>query len=1131
MTVSSLYDSVSPGSHADFDLTITNLGTYGTDSITIDCISPQNWTSVVTHNGTQVSTYDLEGGVELHLDIHANGTRGEYEIMIRVTSENGVTIEELLLTVYVIEIDITPVRIIILRSDGKETQPVAGEETELLIEVANIGIQDAGTFDASLILDSDTYPLIDIGQINAGENLTIVHRITLTEGDHTLTLILDPDDDVKEYDEKNNAMAIDISVLPEYTTSPYIFNVTLFDTYGDPIIGATVTSTYFDSVITNVTNNTGYAEILITEMYKEGNNFTLEAYVGDLYGAKEVRVYSSDTSSDVVLVAGLYSVTMECNCGHQDILPGGNLTYRVDVSNIGDFNDRYSVSIMNMPSFWSYTISGPAFSEGTLTIAKGTQETLMISITAWTYTPAFETHSLIVVAESTLVPVSDKELSIHMTVLLVENTTISTESTTESGLPGDPIAYRFTLRNEGNIHRNITLFLDGNVDHAELNQDRIALVPGSSVECWLTVRIPNLRAGTILKTQVFGVIHEVGTTDVLEFSTTIERDQRISRLAVTIIDWDLRIENLGNDLETLEIETESEVATISPAQTEITLDMGEWTEIPLDADLHDLSVMAHEPVGVAIRLYNGEIWHNSTVWQEAPAVHGISFSPMPQVITVLPGAMAEISAIVENTGNTNEDIMFSGMNSGSEHLQLPPSINLAPGQSSVVLVRASIPEHAFGSRSIVLTAITTTAPVTSDETTISLLIHANRSLELKQISVRMSGSDAVYTVNLLNTGQISEEVLVTSTVGDVEMTSMIIEPSGMIQFHLTVPLQCDCPGMIDLRAELTSNDSIFASLPLTPPPRPEIQVVVQGPYHAFVPISFTSPGDYRMYDWSFDGSTLSGQEVQYQFEESGSHSIRLTVTDERNLSAWTELIFEIENLPPSIITPPLIAGVVGDYLMFDALGSHDPDGRLVDLTWNIENETYHGMRVYHVFQTDGLLTVTLTGTDNQGATNSTTIQVSIRRSNTPSTVGSDEIDWTIAGPLLLILLGVIVIFLVLFMKIHDQEHQLLTKLSELEGRKNTEALNPTEPEEPLIEAEPPIPLHSISSEGSPDVHVNMKQNESESNVPQTQETNGMPETDGTGKQNEPESKESDDPEPPRATDPSIEATQSKEVVE
>jgi serine protease len=83
--------------------------------------------------------------------------------------------------------------------------------------------------------------------------------------------------------------------------------------------------------------------------------------------------------------------------------------------------------------------------------------------------------------------------------------------------------------------------------------------------------------------------------------------------------------------------------------------------------------------------------------------------------------------------------------------------------------------------------------------------------------------------------------------------------------------------------------------------------------------------------------------------------------------------------PVASFTATPSSGAAPLTVQFDAAASSDPDGSIAAYSWNFGDGTAaaSGVTVTHVFQTAGTRTVTLTVTDNIGATNSTTRQVTV----------------------------------------------------------------------------------------------------------------------------------------------------------
>ena len=135
-------------------------------------------------------------------------------------------------------------------------------------------------------------------------------------------------------------------------------------------------------------------------------------------------------------------------------------------------------------------------------------------------------------------------------------------------------------------------------------------------------------------------------------------------------------------------------------------------------------------------------------------------------------------------------------------------------------------------------------------------------------------------------------------------------------------------------------------------------------------------GTIMEYIWQCGAASIdkpeTGIHTEHLFEQSGSYTIRLCVTDETGLTAKAEIIVTVENTPPlascrfSSDSP-----VVGEWILFDASASFDPDGELIDFIWDFgDGESARGTRVGHAYETPDVYPVRLTIQDNAGATTS-----------------------------------------------------------------------------------------------------------------------------------------------------------------
>ncbi len=139
--------------------------------------------------------------------------------------------------------------------------------------------------------------------------------------------------------------------------------------------------------------------------------------------------------------------------------------------------------------------------------------------------------------------------------------------------------------------------------------------------------------------------------------------------------------------------------------------------------------------------------------------------------------------------------------------------------------------------------------------------------------------------------------------------------------------------------------------------------------------SFDPDGYIVNYFWDFgDGSNATGVAVSHAYSENGIYTVTLTVTDNENKTGSataTKTVLNRLSIPSFSESAETV--YTGEIIFFDASGSYDPDGTIVSYQWNFGDGTNAaGITASHSYADDGIYTVTLTVTDDDGATASTT---------------------------------------------------------------------------------------------------------------------------------------------------------------
>jgi PKD repeat protein len=141
-------------------------------------------------------------------------------------------------------------------------------------------------------------------------------------------------------------------------------------------------------------------------------------------------------------------------------------------------------------------------------------------------------------------------------------------------------------------------------------------------------------------------------------------------------------------------------------------------------------------------------------------------------------------------------------------------------------------------------------------------------------------------------------------------------------------------------------------------------------------------GDIVEYFWSFgDGTTASGVTVDHSYADDGTYIVTLTITDDEGSTASATATKIIGNrLPVALFAQSVLTVKTGRPTTFNASDSYDLDGTIVSYEWGFGDGivvTETDPITSHVYDDDGVYTVTLTVTDDDGATNSTSITKTI----------------------------------------------------------------------------------------------------------------------------------------------------------
>ena len=155
-------------------------------------------------------------------------------------------------------------------------------------------------------------------------------------------------------------------------------------------------------------------------------------------------------------------------------------------------------------------------------------------------------------------------------------------------------------------------------------------------------------------------------------------------------------------------------------------------------------------------------------------------------------------------------------------------------------------------------------------------------------------------------------------------------------------------------------------------------------------------GDALTYGWDFgDGTTAFGIAADKTFDVAGTYEVTLTVTDTEGLASSDTTTIIVTTLgvnvaPVAVISASTTSGLAPLSVSLDASGSTDADGDALTYTWSFEDgTTATGVTVSQIFEV-GTSTVTLTVSDEEGLSDTKTINITATSDEDNSGGGSDN---------------------------------------------------------------------------------------------------------------------------------------------
>jgi PKD repeat protein len=175
--------------------------------------------------------------------------------------------------------------------------------------------------------------------------------------------------------------------------------------------------------------------------------------------------------------------------------------------------------------------------------------------------------------------------------------------------------------------------------------------------------------------------------------------------------------------------------------------------------------------------------------------------------------------------------------------------------------------------------------------------------------------------------------------------------------------------------------------------QPPVAVADGRPYDVNWPLTatFDSTGSHdpdgtivlRVWDLG-DGTVTTGANPIWTYAAPGTYTATLTVTDDEGATDTDTVTVTVGDQPP-VNQPPVAVAAAAPHqgsapltVTFDSTGSHDPDGTIVSRRWDLGDGTVAAdANPTHTYSSPGSYTATLTVIDDDGATDTAMVTVTV----------------------------------------------------------------------------------------------------------------------------------------------------------
>ncbi|APH38533.1 hypothetical protein BHR79_02865 [Methanohalophilus halophilus] len=390
----------------------------------------------------------------------------------------------------------------------------------------------------------------------------------------------------------------------------------------------------------NVTVDAGHS----TDVTFTANSSTVGTYTSTITATDDAESSITQTLSLVTKVnqKDIYGVSASSSPLEQVVNTTENATYAVTITNNGNTDDTYNLSVVNLQADYA------SLNKSSVPLDAGESETILLNVSS----EYGGTYDVIMVAQSQ--KSAEYDSVITTTKVKDYGLTLSADSYTATSKPGETVNYTLTLKNTGNVEDNFTLSNTTNADTLIMPDAINNLAAGDTAT--FDVSLSNSTPADVTATINTSSEGDNKVNTSLELDLVVEKADRYGvALSIDPVSdtmeitdtksYTLKIKNTGNVEDTFNLSTTSNYTTLD-SET-ITLAAGEagYTQMTV-GDINETGTYTM-PVSVV-----SDTDENADAQKTAfiEVVEAVSMKVTPATQTVTGNETAEYVVKVTNTG-------------------------------------------------------------------------------------------------------------------------------------------------------------------------------------------------------------------------------------------------------------------------------------------------------------------------------------------------------------------------------------------------------------------------------------------------------------------------------------------------